>query len=1159
MNFDLANWFTQLSHFPEIAWLVLLCMFLVIVGVVLGLFPLLKLVHLIAEKKLSHEIAAASGVTRCFAWYGSKIAEKLAQSQPRKALRIMDDVIGALTDETKPARTPLEAAQLTIRCLCLRAFVQQEIGEAEHTIADIGWATDVEKVYRTRLEWDSRGLRQAIQWLHALSDILAASNKWQLLIDTGTIIAEHCPRGSDTWTDAILKRAWGRRALGDYSGSTADADLVVKEACTANRQLYAHHERAIGHLYNGGYQPAVQDFTYVIDHAENVPGTLFEQRGIALYRIGDHLEDADCDFSRALHMGPLTPYGYVVYGDALRGLKKWHDAFQMYESARSAAGYFGCALVRIEEANQSPSSSAAERSHLFEAETFLARAIGLAQPEGAERADFHWTMADVKSRLGKHTEAEACHKRARELELQGRFLVEPARLLAIRWGILKATLASPTIPSDISKSVKEFQCLVDTDPSNATALFASGALLLKSEDCEGAISCFNAAIAADPNYAHAFLWRGFAWAKLHNWSLALEDAKRILEDAERILSKPPPFTNAHDLLAEAHRLKGISHYHLGDIPNSITELKSATTTSPDLAVAHWNLAEVFALKGRWREVVETTSAALLQTIRLPEIYLLRADAQWRLGRADQAVADCDEALRLRPGDQSAYRVRGFAKLVLNDLIQARLDLDNALLLKPDDADALIGLAQVSQKAGNLDEALRFLDQAVETSPRYAEAYWRRGWLRITRWERSRDETELDAAQTDFKALGSTAPDHPASLNGLAEIQLLRKDPNGAIAYLAQAEIRDASFWQIYELRGWVHFDRADWRTALGEFTKAIQKGQPVDCGSAHYGRGECLRLLGDPRTALTEYTAAIEILGDHWSSLVGRARASETLWEWQDALKDYSRALTCVGVGRLDQAMILRGRASVCFQLHLDDQWPGNLKMAVELDPGSAANWIDCGVLFYNAGRLPEAIEKFSLALEIEPKSAIALNNRGVARAYLGQSREAIDDLSRAIELDSLNDSYLQSRGWAWLRLREWTRALADLDRCLGLNESHKFALNNRALVHWNLGHAEMAKRDLEKLLALTPEPSTQAGLSRLREDEVTWGAVCNDWSRTIEGQPPAALPLYGRGITAWLAGRLDQAAADLRQASVIDPSLTRVTSALDRVLAELVPRANAA
>ena len=85
-----------------------------------------------------------------------------------------------------------------------------------------------------------------------------------------------------------------------------------------------------------------------------------------------------------------------------------------------------------------------------------------------------------------------------------------------------------------------------------------------------------------------------------------------------------------------------------------------------------------------------------------------------------AIADCNRALDLDPGDAATHMNRGFAYQQLGDIEMALTDLDRAVALNPDAPIIRLSRLKFHQALGNTETALADLEHIIETSPELAE-------------------------------------------------------------------------------------------------------------------------------------------------------------------------------------------------------------------------------------------------------------------------------------------------------------------------------------------------------------------------------------------------------------------------------------------------------
>ncbi|MBK5257758.1 MAG: tetratricopeptide repeat protein [Vicinamibacteria bacterium] len=86
----------------------------------------------------------------------------------------------------------------------------------------------------------------------------------------------------------------------------------------------------------------------------------------------------------------------------------------------------------------------------------------------------------------------------------------------------------------------------------------------------------------------------------------------------------------------------------------------------------------------------------------------------QVARAEQAV---NKIMAVRPGFRAGQTIRAFAALRGHRMKEAEVMFDSVLRAEPNDAAALVGLASVRRKAGQLDEALPLYLRAARLRPR----------------------------------------------------------------------------------------------------------------------------------------------------------------------------------------------------------------------------------------------------------------------------------------------------------------------------------------------------------------------------------------------------------------------------------------------------------
>jgi tetratricopeptide (TPR) repeat protein len=94
-----------------------------------------------------------------------------------------------------------------------------------------------------------------------------------------------------------------------------------------------------------------------------------------------------------------------------------------------------------------------------------------------------------------------------------------------------------------------------------------------------------------------------------------------------------------------------------------------------------------------------------------------------LGNFEQAKKDMDKALKIDPGQQLHYVMRGWAYNGLGNYQQALTDLNAAIKLNSDDKYAYIHRGWAFNGLGNYEQAENDLNLALNLDPKFADAYY----------------------------------------------------------------------------------------------------------------------------------------------------------------------------------------------------------------------------------------------------------------------------------------------------------------------------------------------------------------------------------------------------------------------------------------------------
>lgn len=151
-------------------------------------------------------------------------------------------------------------------------------------------------------------------------------------------------------------------------------------------------------------------------------------------------------------------------------------------------------------------------------------------------------------------------------------------------------------------------------------------------------------------------------------------------------------------------------------------IKSGKAEGADLAKAYYNRANTQLQKSEYRKAIDDYSLALVLTPADAKALHERCWARAVLNiDLEDALSDCNEALRLEPNDAETLGGRAFVYMRLGFFRTAVIDYDAALGLKPQDALLMFARGTAKTRAGDEDggkadrAAARAIDPEVETT------------------------------------------------------------------------------------------------------------------------------------------------------------------------------------------------------------------------------------------------------------------------------------------------------------------------------------------------------------------------------------------------------------------------------------------------------------
>jgi tetratricopeptide (TPR) repeat protein len=344
----------------------------------------------------------------------------------------------------------------------------------------------------------------------------------------------------------------------------------------------------------------------------------------------------------------------------------------------------------------------------------------------------------------------------------------------------------------------------------------------------------------------------------------------------------------------------------------------------------------------------------------------RPDPQWPRIRAF-AMRDLEEAIRRDPGLGSAWlMIARLQTLPGGAPEKAEAAAIKAMGLlgdrKLERARATLVLADL---ADDPKEKAKFLDEAVELSPRDPEVRRARGMYRLT-------EDQFDKARED-------------------------------LAIAAEEQPRNAS---LHEALGLAFLMSEKLEEARDAFGKAIEL-EP-DAIGPRLQRARVLAVEGNRDDALTDIDRALDLEPDNSAALLLRARINQQAGDDNAALADVETVLE--SAPDLPAALELRGLIAA-ERGNFSDAIRDFRRLAAK-NPDDVAVIGQLGILYLADKKPQEAIIRFTRALELDEKNFPCRRGRSDAAISMGDHVAALADLEKALGLRPDDSGVLNNLAW---------------------------------------------------------------------------------------------------------------------------------------------------
>lgn len=223
----------------------------------------------------------------------------------------------------------------------------------------------------------------------------------------------------------------------------------------------------------------------------------------------------------------------------------------------------------------------------------------------------------------------------------------------------------------ISVSLSPAQTL-EVRQEEAQKLYFRGVEEARKENLDAAIDFYSKALNLNANYSEAFNNRGVTYLRKRLFDLAVND-----------------FSNALALRPKSAGLflnRSSAYYGKGDYAKAHEDIDRAFELNPNWAEAWATRGKIHRRQKEYQTAInDYTKAIEIQPIS--RFFSGRCLTYYDFGKYENTIADCSEAVSLKPNDSMSYYYRGLARIKLEQKALAINDLRKSVEINPNFREA----------------------------------------------------------------------------------------------------------------------------------------------------------------------------------------------------------------------------------------------------------------------------------------------------------------------------------------------------------------------------------------------------------------------------------------------------------------------------------------
>ena len=189
-------------------------------------------------------------------------------------------------------------------------------------------------------------------------------------------------------------------------------------------------------------------------------------------------------------------------------------------------------------------------------------------------------------------------------------------------------------------------------------------------------------------------------------------------------------------------------------------------------------------------------------------------------------------------------------------------LERSLKLNPNFDQAMTALARAFHQQNQDEQALQWVEKAIEANPKNLRAWYQKGWITV--------KSDPDGAMVAFEKALEIQPGFAMAHRDLGMILLQKGRYKEAATHLEQAADLGLAHAKLYNFLGIAYSRAGRYQDAVKVYTKAL--GKEPDFAEAHLNLSYAYEKLNRPQSARLQYETACKLQADLCQYEPGKAQ-----------------------------------------------------------------------------------------------------------------------------------------------------------------------------------------------------------------------------------------------------------------------------------------------